>query len=79
VPTPNKWPSSRENATFGTGGEDDAAAAARPAPLLIDIMTFDDAGLVCERWGVTDMLSLIRLRRPVHQARRPRTTRRAAL
>jgi steroid delta-isomerase-like uncharacterized protein len=26
---------------------------------LIDIMRFDDAGLVCEHWGVTDMLSLL--------------------
>jgi len=26
---------------------------------LIDIMRFDDAGLVCEHWGVTDMLSLM--------------------
>lgn len=27
---------------------------------LIDIMRFDDAGLVCEHWGVVDMLSLLR-------------------
>lgn len=26
---------------------------------LIDIMRFDDAGLVCEHWGVMDMLSLL--------------------
>ena len=26
---------------------------------LIDIMRFDDTGLVCEHWGVTDMLSLM--------------------
>ena len=26
---------------------------------LIDIMRFDDAGLVCEHWGVTDLLSLM--------------------
>jgi steroid delta-isomerase-like uncharacterized protein len=26
---------------------------------IIDIMRFDDAGLVCEHWGVTDMLSLM--------------------
>ncbi len=26
---------------------------------LIDIMTFDDAGLVCEHWGVADLLSLM--------------------
>ena len=26
---------------------------------LIDIMRFNDAGLVCEHWGVTDMLSLM--------------------
>jgi hypothetical protein len=26
---------------------------------LIDIMRFDDAGLVCEHWGVVDMLSLL--------------------
>jgi len=26
---------------------------------LIDIMRFDNAGLVCEHWGVTDMLSLM--------------------
>jgi steroid delta-isomerase-like uncharacterized protein len=26
---------------------------------LIDIMRFDDAGLVCEHWGVLDMLSLL--------------------
>lgn len=27
---------------------------------LIDIMRFDGAGLVCEHWGVADMLSLMR-------------------
>ena len=26
---------------------------------LIDIMRFDDVGLVCEHWGVADMLSLM--------------------
>ena len=26
---------------------------------LIDIMRFDDAGLVCEHWGLADMLSLM--------------------
>ncbi len=26
---------------------------------IIDIMRFDDAGLVCEHWGVADMLSLM--------------------
>ena len=26
---------------------------------LIDIMRFDNAGLVCEHWGVADMLSLM--------------------
>ena len=26
---------------------------------LIDIMRFDDAGLVCEHWGVADMRSLL--------------------
>lgn len=26
---------------------------------LIDIMRFDDAGLVCEHWGIIDMLSLV--------------------
>ena len=26
---------------------------------FIDIMRFDDAGLVCEHWGVADMLSLM--------------------
>jgi steroid delta-isomerase-like uncharacterized protein len=26
---------------------------------LIDIMLFDDAGLVCEHWGVMDMLSML--------------------
>ena len=32
---------------------------ARVEMQLIDIMRFDDAGLVCEHWGVTDMLSLM--------------------
>ena len=27
---------------------------------LIDVMRFDDGGLVCEHWGVSDMLSLMR-------------------
>ena len=26
---------------------------------IIDIMRFDDAGLVCEHWGVADMMSLM--------------------
>jgi steroid delta-isomerase-like uncharacterized protein len=26
---------------------------------MIDIMRFDDAGLVCEHWGVVDMLSML--------------------
>jgi steroid delta-isomerase-like uncharacterized protein len=26
---------------------------------IIDIMAFDDAGLVCEHWGVADMLTLM--------------------
>ncbi len=26
---------------------------------LIDIMRFDDAGMVCEHWGVMDMLSML--------------------
>ena len=26
---------------------------------MIDIMRFDDAGLVCEHWGVLDMLSML--------------------
>ena len=26
---------------------------------LIDVMRFDDAGLVCEHWGVMDMLSML--------------------
>jgi len=26
---------------------------------LVDIMRFDGAGLVCEHWGVADMLSLL--------------------
>ena len=26
---------------------------------LIDIMRFDGAGLLCEHWGVADMLSLM--------------------
>ncbi|MGZ4700482.1 MAG: ester cyclase [Ilumatobacteraceae bacterium] len=32
---------------------------ARVEMQLIDIMRFDDAGLVCEHWGVVDMLSLM--------------------
>ena len=27
--------------------------------MLVDIMRFDDAGRVCEHWGVADMLSLM--------------------
>ncbi len=36
-----------------------APTGARVEIQLIDIMRFDDAGLVCEHWGVTDMLSLM--------------------
>jgi len=36
-----------------------AAAGARVDMQLIDIMRFDGAGLVCEHWGVADMLSLM--------------------
>ena len=36
------------------------APTARPVDVqLIDIMRFDEAGLVCEHWGVADMLSLM--------------------
>ncbi len=31
----------------------------RIAVQLIDIMRFDDEGLVCEHWGVMDMLSML--------------------
>jgi steroid delta-isomerase-like uncharacterized protein len=34
-------------------------AGTRVEVQLIDIMRFDDAGLVCEHWGVADMLSLL--------------------
>jgi predicted ester cyclase len=34
-------------------------AGARAVVPLIDIMRFDDAGLICEHWGVADLLSLI--------------------
>jgi predicted ester cyclase len=34
-------------------------AGARVDVQLIDIMRFDGAGLVCEHWGVADMLSLM--------------------
>ena len=34
-------------------------AGTRVETQLIDIMRFDDAGLVCEHWGVADMLSLL--------------------
>jgi len=34
-------------------------AGARAVVPLIDIMKFDDAGLICEHWGVADLLSLI--------------------
>ena len=34
-------------------------AGARVEVQLIDIMRFDLAGLVCEHWGVADMLSLM--------------------
>ena len=34
-------------------------AGARVEVQLIDIMRFDVAGLVCEHWGVADMLSLL--------------------
>jgi steroid delta-isomerase-like uncharacterized protein len=36
-----------------------ATTGKRVAVQLIDIMRFDDAGLVCEHWGVVDMLSLM--------------------
>ena len=36
-----------------------APTGKRVAVQLIDIMRFDDAGLVCEHWGVVDMLSLM--------------------
>jgi steroid delta-isomerase-like uncharacterized protein len=35
------------------------ATGSRVEVELIDIMRFDDAGLVCEHWGVADMLSLM--------------------
>ncbi len=35
------------------------ATGARVAMQLVDIMRFDGAGLVCEHWGVADMLSLM--------------------
>ncbi len=36
------------------------APTVRPVDVqLIDIMRFDGAGLVCEHWGVADMLSLL--------------------
>jgi predicted ester cyclase len=36
------------------------APTAAPVDLqLIDIMRFDGAGLVCEHWGVADMLTLM--------------------
>jgi steroid delta-isomerase-like uncharacterized protein len=35
-------------------------ATGKPVDIqLIDIMRFNDAGLVCEHWGVTDMMSLM--------------------
>lgn len=34
-------------------------AGARAVVPLIDIMRFDDAGLICEHWGVADLLSLM--------------------
>jgi predicted ester cyclase len=36
-----------------------AATGARVDMQLIDIMRFNGAGLVCEHWGVADMLSLM--------------------
>ena len=36
-----------------------APTAKRVDVQLIDIMRFDGAGLVCEHWGVADMLSLM--------------------
>ena len=33
--------------------------AARVEMQLIDIMRFDASGLVCEHWGVADMLALL--------------------
>ena len=35
------------------------ATGSRVEVQLIDIMRFDDAGLVCEHWGVADLLSLL--------------------
>jgi steroid delta-isomerase-like uncharacterized protein len=35
------------------------ATGARVDMQLVDIMRFDGAGLVCEHWGVADMLSLM--------------------
>ena len=35
------------------------SAGTRVEVQLIDIMRFDGAGLVCEHWGVADMLSLM--------------------
>ena len=35
------------------------ATGTRVGVQLIDIMRFDRAGLVCEHWGVADMLSLL--------------------
>jgi predicted SnoaL-like aldol condensation-catalyzing enzyme len=36
-----------------------APTAAQVSVQIIDIMRFDEAGLVCEHWGVADMLSLM--------------------
>ena len=36
-----------------------AATGSRVGVQLIDIMRFDDTGLVCEHWGVADLLSLL--------------------
>jgi steroid delta-isomerase-like uncharacterized protein len=36
-----------------------AGTGSRVEVQLIDIMRFDDAGLVCEHWGVADLLTLL--------------------
>ena len=41
-------------------------AGARVDVQLIDIMRFDGAGLVCEHWGVADMLSLMQQHRNLY-------------
>jgi predicted ester cyclase len=36
-----------------------AGTGSRVEVQLIDIMRFDDGGLVCEHWGVADLLTLL--------------------